>query len=457
MKKLAWLLLVTGPLWAKPYEPQVQHSEVPKPVALPEVKAPAEVPEELGLQDAVKVAFRYQTSLRVSESQVRGAEGRRQQVAAGLNPRLSLSGTYNEQLINTLSGQGGFGNFLAAPGWTMNASLSQLVTDFGHTRDLTRSQAELQKSAQAAYEQAQSNLALQVKQAYFALLQSQRLVKVQEDNVVNRREHVSEARSRFEGGLGLPSDVTRAETALSAALFNLSQVQTQAANNRLQLNLILGLDPRVPLRLREEEEPEPPFKAPQELFDTALARRPELVQYQANLASAQAAVDAAYSQNAPSISTNLVYQNRQNPAFQTLGLNLAISFNAYDGGARDGKVTETEANLDRARAELESAQQRVLSEVGQAYLNLKNAEQQVTSAMAEEANSRETVRLTNGRYKVGLGILLDVLDAQSAFLTAQINRVNAQTQVYLSRAALARALGLEVGITPGQPTQPAQE
>ena len=38
-------------------------------------------------------------------------------------------------------------------------------------------------------------------------------------------------------------------------------------------------------------------------------------------------------------------------------------------------------------------------------------------------------------------VRLDVLDAQAALLLAQANRVNAQTQLQISRAALVRALG----------------
>ena len=208
----------------------------------------------------------------------------------------------------------------------------------------------------------------------------------------------------------------------------------------MQFNLALGLDPRIHLALREEEEGLVKFDSPEQLFELALAQRPELQQYKAQVASAQSTLDAAYTTSTPSISVNAAYQNRQNPSFQTLGLNMAISFQAVDGGLQDGRITEGQANLDRAKADLEGAQQRVLSQVGQAYLNLRNAEQQVTSATAEEANARETLRLTNGRYKVGLGTFLEVIDAQSALLTAQTNRVNAVTQVYLSRAALNRAV-----------------
>jgi len=439
MRKILLILgLLCSPLWAEPYVPQTQQAEVPKPTELPSIQIPESVPTEMGLKEAVETAFRYQSSLRVSESQVRAAQGRVRQQASGLNPRLSIQSTYNEQLINSLSG--GLGGVFSANGWTHNATLSQLVTDFGHTRDLTAAQENQQKANQSAYEQAQSDVALQAKQAYFNLLSAQRLIKVQEDNIVNRREHVSEARARFTAGLGLPSDVTRAETALSTALFQLSQAQTNAGNNRLQFNLALGLDPRMKITLRPEEEPLLGFKTTEELFEMALAQRPELQQYKAQVASAQSTLDAAHTTSAPSISVNGAYQNRQNPSFQTLGINLAIAFQPIDGGLQDGKITESQANLDRAKAELEGAQQRVLSQVGQAYLNLKNAEQQVATTKAEEANAAETLRLTNGRYKVGLGIFLDVIDAQSALLLAQTNRVNAVAQVYLSRAALTRAV-----------------
>lgn len=439
MKK--WLLLlglVPITSWADPYKPQTQQAEVPKPVELPFIAVPESVPATMGLKEAVETAMRYQSSLRVSESQVRAADGRVRQQASGLNPKLLLQSTYTEQpLVNVA---GGFGAVFANKGWTHNATLSQLITDFGHTRDLTAAQEHARDANQAAYEQAQSDVALQVKQSYFNLLSSQRLIKVQEDNIVNRREHVSEARARFNGGLGLPSDVTRAETALSAALFQLSQAQTNTGNNHLQFNLALGLDPRVRITLREEEEPQLAYSTTEQLFDLALVQRPELIQFNKQVDSAQSTLDAAYTTSSPSIGINAAYQNRAQPAIETLGINLAINFQVLDGGLQDGRITEAQANLDRAKAELEGAKQRVLSQVGQAYLNLKNAEQQVASASAEEANAAETLRLTNGRYKVGLGIFLDVIDAQSALLTAQTNRVNALTQVYLSRAALTRAV-----------------
>lgn len=60
---------------------------------------------------------------------------------------------------------------------------------------------------------------------------------------------------------------------------------------------------------------------------------------------------------------------------------------------------------------------------------------------AEVANTLEALRLVEGRYKAGLGAFLDVLDAQTALIKADSNRVNARTSVDQARAALAHAIG----------------
>ncbi len=100
--------------------------------------------------------------------------------------------------------------------------------------------------------------------------------------------------------------------------------------------------------------------------------------------------------------------------------------------------------MQSAQAEAESVRLAVISDVSQAYLNLKTAEQRVTTADSEVANATEAVRLTEGRYQGGLGTFIDVLDAQTALVTASTNRVNAISSVNLARSALVHAVG---GIT----------
>ncbi len=64
----------------------------------------------------------------------------------------------------------------------------------------------------------------------------------------------------------------------------------------------------------------------------------------------------------------------------------------------------------------------------------------MTTATAEVANAEENLRLAVGRYEAGVGIFLNVLDAQTALNTANTNLVNAQSALDQASAALAHAV-----------------
>ena len=49
--------------------------------------------------------------------------------------------------------------------------------------------------------------------------------------------------------------------------------------------------------------------------------------------------------------------------------------------------------------------------------------------------------MSTGRYQAGVAPYLEVLDAQTAQVTAQVSQVNADYGLSLAKAALERALG----------------
>jgi outer membrane protein len=118
-----------------------------------------------------------------------------------------------------------------------------------------------------------------------------------------------------------------------------------------------------------------------------------------------------------------------------------VEWPIFDSGFTKGRVKEAQSGVDIASQVAEQVRLSVISDVTRAYLNLKTAEQRVTTADAQVANAAEALRLTEGRYKAGLGEFLDVLDAQTSLLTARTNRVNAQFAVDRARVALVHAVG----------------
>ncbi len=464
MRKLVLLGLLLASVAAaqepeKPYVPPKVDFVLPTELVMP---APATKPEELGAapltaDEAVRIALRYQGTVAQARTQIDAAAGRTQATGAATMPRLSLTAGYQDTLYSSISsslaGATGASGALTGnntafqlSGYSANVTLSQLLFDFGHTRDLVRQSRALEEAAAYGFTRAQTDLTFSVKEAFYLAIQQEKLVEVNENNVKNRQAQLAQAESRFNAGLGLPADVVRAQTAVSTAIFNLSQAQTNSGLARLNLNNLMGIDPRTPLQLKDDPEQGPATDKPEELFDLALLHRPELAQARAQLQAARYGLDAANTTSAPRLTAALVYGLRGDPFFNSLGIQVGFNFDIYDGGLQAGRVREAEANRESAQAGLDVAAQTVLTEVGRAYLNLKTAAERIRSAEQAEASAAETLRLATGRYQVGLGIFLDVLDAQAALLTAQTDRVNAYLQSDVARAALNRA----IGVTPAE-------
>lgn len=455
--------LLPSPGWSEPYQPKIHKIEVPAPIVLPldaSAVQPTEAPQvELSIKEAVQIALRKQTAIKIAEAQAKAAESRTDQIRSGQNIKLGVGGTYTDVLVaaNPFAGFGGAFGGGAAPNFNQdsgqaNVTLRKLLFDFQHTRDLVQQSEELAKASAAGTDKARLDTVFQVRQGFFQTLQSQRLVQVQEANLVNRRRQLEQAQARFKAGLGLPLDVSRTQAAVAEAVLNLTQARNDAQIGLVTLATSMGIDPRTPLKLSEKDlailpivNGQTAIDNPETLYQKALELRPEMTQARSNLAAQNHGLNAAHTTSAPLINVSLGYVAGVRPiAAQTNAINLifSINYDLFDGGLQDAKVREAEASLEATKAQLENIGQGIISEVSQAYLRLKSAEQKIQTAELQEQNASESFRLAEGRYKVGLGILLDVLDAQASLLTAQTNRVNALTQLELAKASLARSVGL---------------
>ncbi len=290
----------------------------------------------------------------------------------------------------------------------------------------------------------QSDVVLQVKQAFYTYLQNTRLVSVNEANVQNQQAHLALAQARLRSGLGLPSDVVRAQTAVAEALLNLNLARNNASVSRVNLATFMGIDPRTPLQAADTSEPARDQLDVNTLVTQAIQVRPEVVQAQAALRGAEHGLSAARTSNAPSLGANVGLATRGPnfpPENSSFSVGASIQWNPFDVGLTAGRIREARAGVEQAQAQLTNAQLAVTQDVSQAYLNLLTADQRVDSATAEIANAQESVRLAEGRFRAGLGTFIEVTDAQNALLTAQTNRVNAVSAVDQARAALSRAVG----------------
>lgn len=487
-----------------PYVPNLEPIPVPTPASVPPPPyVPADVPERpLTVDEAVLLALRHQPNVDIAAANIEVAQGRTQQVQAGLNPSVTASfsytgvstqiagnrgggggggannfntgaanasanGTTTQQVViqqipapaaagsggssgsslgtgsNLSNAGGGGGGFNGTTGLSSNVTIRQLVFDFEHTRDLVRQSVAQETAAQASFTQVQADLVLQVKQAFYTYVQDQRLVDVQATNIKNQQEHLRLAQGLYNAGTGLPADVVRAQAAVADAINSYIQAVNTADTARIALVKLMGIDPRTPLVTAPSNEPAIDDTDIAGLEALALQLRPEVRQALAVVEANQYGLSAAHTTNAPALTASATVSSIPigSNQIEILSAGLDVSWPFVDGGVTRGLVTQAKGNLQIALDQLRLARTSIIQDVSTSYLNVHSALQQLATTGVEVASAQENLRLQSGRYAAGLGTSIDVLDAEQALLQALTNQVNAQSSVDNARAALTHAIG----------------
>jgi outer membrane protein TolC len=105
----------------------------------------------------------------------------------------------------------------------------------------------------------------------------------------------------------------------------------------------------------------------------------------------------------------------------------------------DAAQAEEQARAALARAE--SVEQQVVLQVWSSYQAVRTAAQRVRTAHDLLASAEQSEQVAAGRYKEGVGSILDVLTAQSALALARAQEVQARADWILSVASLAHDTG----------------
>lgn len=420
--------------------------EVP---ALP-LTAPSVVPTDraISLREAIAIAMYYQPQLALAEYTASAANARVSQAVSGYYPSGTVSGQHTRTGPSRAGGVSAVGGQFTAGGYTANFSARELIYDFGKTPSAVGQARRQAESALESLAQTRQDTVIQVKQAYYALLQDQQLAEVQQRNVSDQQAHLDLTKARFSAGVAPRSDVVTAEAAVAEAQLNLATAQNTSAVARVNLNLAMGVDVRTPTRVEETAEPVVPLPEPAALLEQAFAQRPAVRQARATVQAARDTLGSARASNRPGFFANWNY-GLSGAAFPpdraSWAYGVSLQWPLLDLGLTRGRIQEAEVNALAAEVQLRQTEQSVASEVVQAYLNVQTSRQKVTTSQAEEASAEESLALATGRYQAGVAVYIEVIDAETAAVTARTNLVNARYGLSTSLAALKAALGLEEG------------
>jgi outer membrane protein TolC len=245
------------------------------------------------------------------------------------------------------------------------------------------------------------------------------------------------------------ADVVKAQLQDQQRERELSDARLAAEKARLELGVLLFPDPRTSYVIAAPESPAP-LAARTDVEQAAGKNNPELRSALASLSQSDADVLAARGAYLPTLGLNYTY-GIDAPQFavtgpdkvRNLGYSAAVTVDipVWDWLSTEHKVKQSQIRRDAARVALTATQRRLIARLDEAYAEAAAARDQLASLDASVDTARESLRLTRMRYTGGEATVLEVVDAQTAFLTAENAREDGRVRYQTALADLQTLTG----------------
>ena len=240
------------------------------------------------------------------------------------------------------------------------------------------------------------------------------------------------------------ADVVKAQLQQQQRERDLSDARLQADKARLELGVLLYADPRTPFAVTAPAIPAP-LPSRDDTVAAANHLNPEIRSAEASLKASGLDVVAARAAYLPDLALSFNY-GIDAPQFATRGPdgahNLGYSGSAtldipvWDWFTTQHKIRQAQINRDVAKVTLTAAQRKLIAQIEETYAEAATAQSQLQSLDLSVETARESLRLTRLRYTAGEATVLEVVDAQTSFTSAEVAREDGTTRYQTALANL---------------------
>jgi outer membrane protein TolC len=400
------------------------------------------------LAQIVDLALRNNPATRLSWAQARSAANEYGASRGQLFPTLTLDGSVSRSRSVAIAGRPAGERTQYGP----SLGLSYLVLDFGGRLGNIDFSRQTAIAADLSHNAVVQNTILQVESALFNYLATRALRDAERVAVEEATASLNAAEERRRVGLATIADVLQARTARSQAQLALESLEGGVLVAQGGLAVAMGLPANASFEVPSlpDAPPADSLRFIAQSVDTLLAvaarARPDLAAARAQAFAAAAQVRVARSALMPAISLNANggYTGSNNSTFQGQTYTLALGFDlpVFSGFSRQYQLQAAGDQLAAARAQADLTRQQIALQVFTAYYNLQTATDRVRTAADLLASATESESVARGRYREGVGSIVDLLIAQSALADARAQEVQVRWQWRGALAQLAHDVGV---------------
>jgi len=402
---------------------------------------------QLTLAQAREIALKQHPKISVANLTALAARQVTKEVQSSMLPGIFgyVTAVGNADPNNTRIAAGALNNPLIYQREAQGVSISQLITDFGRSWDLTKSAQLRERSEQMNVDATRAQILLEVDNAFFSTLESQSVLEVAQETVSNRAYILEQTRALATNKLRSELDVSFASVDYDQARILLAKAQIDVQAGFAVFSTVLGEPRAKTYRLSDEPLPVYVTNNSSALILEALAQRPDLVQSRYQRDAAQEFARAQGKLNYPILSAvgaagEIPTGNSHlGPDYAAAGINLTLPL--YQGGLNAGLRREAQLRAKAADEAVRDQEDNVARDVRVTSLNLDYAWQRL--ALTEELlhNANQALELSQARFKGGISSIIELSQAELNQTSAQIAAAAARYQYQTQRSALDFQLG----------------
>lgn len=472
-------------------------------------------PRALSLAEALKLATGESEQIAIARAGSLRAQGQLGQARSALLPQLATTMNWQKQLQNQFaaiserssSGSSGGGSdttsaadnpitriFASQYNFNVGLTASQPLFTGGRATANIRAAKAARESAEIGITSAQAQVQLDVTQAYYDALLTDRLVAISESSLVQSERTLRQVNLTRNVGSASEFELIRARVTRDNQRPGWLQSRTNRDLAYVRLRQLLNLPPDQPLALTDSIA-ESPVSAPvansapittvnvnvAEVLtldpqvqaavsrvlagsDTGIGTRAPVKQAIKGVEVAQQQLKATKAQRLPSISATTNYQRLAYPVgilpkslgdfFPNWTVGIGLSYPFFTGGRVRGEVQAAEATVIEARQRLRLAQEGASLDARQAVAQLTEAEASWQASVGTAEQAQRAYDIAEVRFREGISTQLELSETRNQLQQALANRAQAarNLQVARKRLELLPYLPLSQGSTPSTGT-----
>lgn len=441
----------------------------------------------LTMSDCIKIALKNSPVIKKQGYNYKVAKSNVGVAKAGYFPTLSAGTGYN--FTSTSADKTSSDTNI----YNVEASLNQLIWNFGRTNARIRMQKFNMISALYNFDNSVINSIFEVKTNYYAVLAARATLDINRAYVDINERNYQRTKAYFDEGIKSKIDLVNSEVNLSqskvalvdaekayknamvklnnsmyvayAPEYEISQTETFNFKEGLYIVNLKELDKKGDLSILPEDVDDATMTAIaettnllsnykfeefpytfEEAVEIAYKNRPDLKAFESTYKAMKENVKYVRREFYPSISAKAGYgfRNQNNTNSFNVGVNATSTLNIM---GKKNEIDVAKYQVDLAQNEIDLLKQNIYFEVQNLYINMIELEKQVPLISVKVRQTLENFELADGRYYVGLGDYIELQDAKVQYNNAQHSYVEIVYKYNVARAALEKAMALPQQIT----------